>query len=292
MPSDAGPEGLSASNDLRNTGVSVFEGMPWGSHLCVFYENKDDLLDTAASYFEAGLKSNEFCVWAVSDPIAPTDAIEALRLAVPDLDRYQAEGRMEVLPGIEWYLPGGRFDLKRITNGWREKLERALARGLEGMRVSGNAFWIATSHWKNFCEYEQELDQAVEGQKMIVLCTYSLGAIRAVDILDVARAHQCSIARRNGNWEFLETPELKLAKQEIKRLGYAVNILSRPFPGHELLTPRERVTLAQIVRGASSKEAARTLDVSPRTVEFHRANIMRKLGVRNTADLMRRVLAD
>jgi len=34
------------------------------------------------------------------------------------------------------------------------------------------------------------------------------------------------------------------------------------------------------------------LGISPRTVEFHRANLMRKLGARNTADLVRRVLGD
>jgi DNA-binding CsgD family transcriptional regulator len=49
---------------------------------------------------------------------------------------------------------------------------------------------------------------------------------------------------------------------------------------------------AQIVRGASNKEAARTLGISPRTVEFHRANVMRKLGAKNIADLVRRVLGE
>jgi FixJ family two-component response regulator len=58
------------------------------------------------------------------------------------------------------------------------------------------------------------------------------------------------------------------------------------------LTPRERLTLAQIVRGASSKEAARTLRISPRTVEFHRANIMQKLSAKNSADLVRRVFGE
>ena len=111
-------------------------------------------------------------------------------------------------------------------------------------------------------------------------------------MLDVARAHRSSTTRRNGDWEFLETPELRQAKQEIKRLNGALHILLKPFPGHESLTPRERVTLAQIVRGASSKETARTLGVSPRTVEFHRANVMQKLGARNTADLVRRVLGE
>jgi DNA-binding CsgD family transcriptional regulator len=59
-----------------------------------------------------------------------------------------------------------------------------------------------------------------------------------------------------------------------------------------VLTPRERVTLAQIVRGASSKEAGRTLGISLRTIEFHRANIMKKLGAKNLADLVRKVLRE
>jgi two-component system response regulator FixJ len=46
------------------------------------------------------------------------------------------------------------------------------------------------------------------------------------------------------------------------------------------------------VRGASNKEAARTLGISPRTVEFHRANVMQKLGAKNTADLVRRLLGE
>jgi FixJ family two-component response regulator len=139
---------------------------------------------------------------------------------------------------------------------------------------------------------EKRAGQTLIDQKMIVLCTYSLSASRAVDILDVARAHQCSIARRNGAWDFLETPELRHAKQEIKKLNGALDILSKPFPGHKSLTPRKRVTLGQIVSGSSSKEAARRLGISPRTVEFHRANVMRKLGAKNTADLVRRVLGE
>ena len=39
-----------------------------------------DLLDTATAYFAAGMNSNEFCVWAISEPITETDAKNALRL--------------------------------------------------------------------------------------------------------------------------------------------------------------------------------------------------------------------
>jgi DNA-binding CsgD family transcriptional regulator len=71
-----------------------------------------------------------------------------------------------------------------------------------------------------------------------------------------------------------------------------MDILSKPFIGHELLTPRERVVLAQIMPGASSKEAGRTLGVSPRTIDFHRLNIMRKLGAKNIVDLVLLVLGE
>jgi DNA-binding CsgD family transcriptional regulator len=285
------PADQDTSTASRKTGIRAVGDIPWGTHICVFYETKEDLLDTAAAYFKAGLKSNEFCVWAVSE-VAETDAKDALRRTIADLDRHVAAGQLEILRGTEWYLNGNHFDLQRITGGWDEKLEAALAKGYDGMRISGNAFWIETNHWKAFCDYEQELDRSLDGKRMIALCTYSLRKSRAVDILDVARAHQCSTFRRNGAWEVLETPELKRAKREILMLKGAIDILSRPFRGHQLLTPRERVALVQIVRGASSKEAARTLGVSPRTIEFHRANIMRKLGAKNTADLVRRVVGE
>jgi len=275
---------------LRKTGIRFTGDMPWGAHFCVFYETKEDLLDLHVGYFEAGLDCNEFCVWAVSDPITEEDAKNCLRRASPDFDQHLAAGHIEILQGRAWYLKDDQFDLKRITGGWSEKLSGALMKGYEGMRVSGNAFWIETNHWKEFCDYEHELDRALADQRMIVMCTYSLQASRSVDILDVARAHQFCLVRRNGKWEFLETPELKQAKLEIKRLSGALDILSKRVPGQESLTQRERVVLAQIIRGESSKEIGRTLGISPRTVEFHRVNIMQKLGAKNAVDLVRLVL--
>jgi len=57
------------------------------------------------------------------------------------------------------------------------------------------------------------------------------------------------------------------------------------------LTPRERLILVEIVKGLSSKEIARALEISPRTVEFHRANLLKKFGAKNTAELVRKVLS-
>jgi DNA-binding NarL/FixJ family response regulator len=53
------------------------------------------------------------------------------------------------------------------------------------------------------------------------------------------------------------------------------------------LTPRQRQVLQFIARGQSAKEIAAALHLSPRTVETHKYEIMRALGIRKTADLVR-----
>ncbi|MNJ30204.1 hypothetical protein D3C77_248000 [compost metagenome] len=218
------------ADQLRNTGLAPVGDRAGGTHICLFYETPQDLYDVHVDYFGAGLASGEFCIWALSDPISRENAVEALRHSVPDFDDYLRDGQIEFIPGYQWYLRGDEFDPQRIAGGWHAKLDEALARGFEGMRVSGNAFWFETSLWKEFCEYEAELDRSLAGRRMIVLCTYPLAASRAVDVLDVARTHNFSIAKRDGRWEFLETPELAAAKREIGRLNGAIDILSNRSP--------------------------------------------------------------
>ena len=53
------------------------------------------------------------------------------------------------------------------------------------------------------------------------------------------------------------------------------------------LTHRQKQVLQQVAEGRSAKEIAATLAISVKTVEFHKNGIMRSLGLRNTADLVR-----
>jgi two-component system response regulator FixJ len=55
------------------------------------------------------------------------------------------------------------------------------------------------------------------------------------------------------------------------------------------LTERERDVLKQILMGSTSKEVARELGVSPRTVEAHRRNLLRKLEIGTVKELMVRL---
>jgi len=57
----------------------------------------------------------------------------------------------------------------------------------------------------------------------------------------------------------------------------------KPTQGIQGLTDREREVLILLARGLSSKEIASELAISIRTVDAHRANLMRKLGVKSVA---------
>jgi C4-dicarboxylate-specific signal transduction histidine kinase len=207
------------SAETRKTGIDVVGDMPWGTHFCLFYETKEDLLDTLTPYCKAGLESGEFCLWIVADPLTVEEATDALKEAVPGFSRYLADSSIEIVSARDWYLSGGTFDLKRVTTGWLEKLARASARGYAGVRVTGDTAWLQKKDWKHFCEYEEGLNEAVANQRLAVLCTYPLAACGAMEILDVVRTHQFAVAKRHRSWDVIETAGFKQAKAEIKRLN-------------------------------------------------------------------------
>ena len=110
-------------------------------------------------------------------------------------------------------------------------------------------------------------------------------------------------AIKNGALDFIEKPFR--GSEIVGRLDEAIGAYARRqadssasrvaslhFPGREPLTRREREVLEQFTSGASNKEAGRQLGISPRTIEDHRANIMKKLRVKNTTELVFRVLSE
>ena len=89
------------ATNMRQSGIDVIGGMPWGTHFCLFYETKSDLLETLATDIKAGLDNHEFCSWVIAPPVTDDEARHALRLRVEDLDRYEAEGSIEIVQARE-----------------------------------------------------------------------------------------------------------------------------------------------------------------------------------------------
>jgi len=66
-------------------------------------------------------------------------------------------------------------------------------------------------------------------------------------------------------------------------------VAHRPKPSLHI-TPRQREILRLVALGHTNREIGATLDISVRTVEVHRFNLMRRLNVRNVAQLLRQAL--
>lgn len=109
----------------------------------------------------------------------------------------------------------------------------------------------------------------------------------------------CRRAFKSGAAEFLEKPVND--EQLIEALQNAVRAHVRSRERHQAdraaaeryaqLSAREREVLSLIVSGLTNKEIGRALELSPRTVETHRANLFDKLGAMSLAQLIRQYAA-
>ncbi|SLN19125.1 response regulator transcription factor [Roseisalinus antarcticus] len=81
-----------------------------------------------------------------------------------------------------------------------------------------------------------------------------------------------------------------MAGEQYLCTGARTSLRPMTADGREPLTGREQTILLQLAQGKSNKEVALALDISVRTVETHRKNIRRKLGISSTAGLTRYAL--
>jgi hypothetical protein len=197
---------MKAAADKRNSGIALIGEVPWGTHFCQFYQTRKDLIDILVPYFKAGLENNEFCMWVTSEPLNVEDAKKAMKKAMPRLDEYLEKGQLEILPYDQWYIKDGIFEEKRVLDGWVSKLDRALQKGFDGLRLTGNTFWIEKQDWDAFTDYEAAVDSVLGNYKMIAICTYSLEKCGVVEILDVVRNHEFALAMNHGSWQVLNRP--------------------------------------------------------------------------------------
>ncbi|MBR0993098.1 response regulator transcription factor [Bradyrhizobium japonicum] len=93
--------------------------------------------------------------------------------------------------------------------------------------------------------------------------------------------------------DLIDSIEKALAVEADRRpgRGKSGDVTTCDPPVLESFTPRERQIWERITKGYSSKDIARALGLSPRTVEDHRSNLLRKANVRTTAELLRAALA-
>ena len=209
-------EGIWRAPD-RDSGLEAVGSIPWGTHFCQFYASKEELIATLVPYIKAGIEANELCIWLTSAALSACEAKAALSQAVPMLDRYLASKQIEIVDCSNWYDSGKGFKADKVLAGWAATLNTALERGFEGLRVTGDVSWLEGRGWKDFIDYEIDLDGGIGSKRMLTLCTYPLAKCGPSEILDVAAYHEFALVRRDGRWSVLENAAHRRVQREFKK---------------------------------------------------------------------------
>jgi PAS domain S-box-containing protein len=195
--------------EARRAGIEILGDIPWGTHICVFYREKQDLIDILVPYFKAGLENNEFCIWITSEPLNTREAEESLRQTVNNLSEYVEKGQIEILDHSQWYTKSGRFDADEVLQRWNEKYEKAVKRGFDGLRVTGNALWLEKRDWIKITRYEAGVNDIIGDCRILAICAYPLNKCGTSEAIDVVCSHRFALIRRDGRWELVESSALR-----------------------------------------------------------------------------------
>ena len=229
---------------FRKTGIDIIGDVPWGTHLCQFYETREDLVDILVPYFKAGLENNEFCMWITSEPLKVEDAKAALKKVVKNLDNFIKKGQIEILDYSQWYTKSGRFEAERVLQGWVVKEEQAVKRGFDGLRLTGNTFWLEKKDWRAFADYEVTVNGIIGQHRMLAICTYSLDKCGASEVIDVVSNHEYALIKRGGKWEIIESAKRKRAGEALQRSESKYKTLVENLPQKIFLKDRDLIYIS------------------------------------------------
>jgi hypothetical protein len=175
--------------------------MPWGTHVCQFYNRKEDLVEMLVPYFKQGLENNDACVWLVGD-LTVEEARNALAAAVPGLEHYMAKGQMQIRHYAEFYTNsnGTVKPAEQLCGQLAEMGSSLRAKGFSGLRASGNGSWINDeASMSRFMDYETKVHCAIQASRIMAVCTYPARAAALSRCRELIHNHGKIYVKR-GEW--------------------------------------------------------------------------------------------
>jgi len=175
--------------------------LPWGSHVCQFYNTKEDQLEMLVPYFKQGLENNEACAWLVGD-LTVEEAKTALAEAVPDLDGYMSNGQMQIRHYTEFYTdPNGTVKApEQLSYQFAAMGSKAKTDGFTGLRASGSVSWVNDAEsMSRFMAYETKVNLAIQNSRIMAVCTYPASAAAMCGCRELIHNHGNIFVKR-GEW--------------------------------------------------------------------------------------------
>ena len=206
--------------------------MPWGSHVCQFYDGKEDLLKMLVPYFKQGLERNEACVWLVGD-LMIEEAKNALAAAVPDLDRFMSTGQMQIRHYTDFYTDanGAVKPAAQLSDDFAAMGSTVRAKGFEGLRASGSVSWVNDAEgMSRFMDYETKVNLAIQNSNIMAVCTYPAQAAAACRCRELIHNHGKIFVKR-GEWvhdKSKDAAKIEAVFASLAAQSHAVNAGSEP----------------------------------------------------------------
>jgi MEDS: MEthanogen/methylotroph, DcmR Sensory domain len=175
--------------------------MPWGSHICQFYNSKEDQVKMLVPYFKQGLEKNDACVWLVGD-LTVEEATNALAAVVPELDYYIVTGQMQIKHYTDLYTnaDGTVKPPDTLCDQFAAMGSTVTAKGFRGLRASGNVSWINNADaMSRFMDYETKVHCAIQDSRIMAVCTYPAKAAALHGSRELIHNHG-KIYIKRGEW--------------------------------------------------------------------------------------------
>ncbi len=206
---DNQPPGLKPAINHKSgeTEIDRFDQIPWGTHMCLLYQTKQDLLGVLIPFIQAGLSNNEYCLCLNSEVLSGHQTRIALKKAMPDFDSYYNKGQIVFIDSKDWYQRQGKLRIVEVQSGWFTQLNKAIAKGYKGLRIASSNMWLGTKYWKSFQDYEEELNHIIQDQRIIFMCSYALDKCDAAQMIDVMCNHQSTLIKCSKELKLIENSE-------------------------------------------------------------------------------------
>jgi hypothetical protein len=196
--------------------------LPWGSHVCQFYNRKEDLVKMLVPYFKQGLERNEACVWLVGE-LTVKEARDALAAVVPDLEHYIAKGQMQILHYTEFYTnaDGTVKPADQLSDQFEGVGSSVRAKGFAGLRASGSVGWVDSEDaMARFMDYETKVNCAIQGSRMMAVCTYPYRAASLCRCRELIHNHGKFYVKR-GEWVHDKSKDAEKIEAIFASLAYS-----------------------------------------------------------------------
>ena len=189
---------------MPRLGCTPFLSVPWGTHVCCYYQTPTELQQLLNAYFRTGLEDHEGCLWILPPWHTPTTATMALQWVIPHVYDHLATARLELVSSADWYGWPNLMNLARVVADGRAKIRRLSAR-FPGLRVAGDLSWVTSSGQRApLLDYERVIDEIVQEANVLGLCTYPAADWTPSDRQDVLKHHQSVLLPDQVGWRLVD----------------------------------------------------------------------------------------